>query len=849
MTIYRFGRYVTAMEAYYGDVAVNTQRAYVPNKLTTTIIAYRVGGWIGRNSGSNATARFAVWNTDGGSVPDPDNVLGYTNTATISTAISPGDNNGASYEVDLTTPLLMPSNRYYGIGLTATGAGIGFSEQSAANLSGDNEAIYTKSVGSSVPVNFNAIPGDIEGWMSLWVVGVVNTAPHVPTSLTSGFIASGTTNPILKAAFADDEETLPNSAAWDKLSQVQVQVRRKSDGVAMWTPAVYSATSAEQSAKQSQTTYTGTSLTAGVDYEWRVRHADRAGAWSDWTGWTTFQINPGGAIATSTGTPSGKQTTTTPGPFTGVWSHASSLKAKAVKVQIWSAGDSPTLLMESAAYTLGSQVSVSGTISLTWANTGLSALSKGGSYQYRLSAQDTGNAWSAWTACPFRAFSIDAVPAIPTDLRPRDSQPVSSLPLLSFLTSDADDANANVDGSLTIKRADTTTVSRTATYNATTGRWEYQTTGTDLPSYQTFTWQAKASDGTYDSDYSAWATVVYGQGPTVTVTAPADDATITTGTPTITWTGSGQVSREVKITDTADSSVTVDDSATTATQSFTVPANKLKNGHTYQVQAAITNSVPLTGWSAPITFTLTYTDPDMIQGFAAAPATLNRDTVPSAVYLSWEPTTYAADVFRGCDLWRTAPDGSLLWLRHITNPLQTSFLDAEPVSGALYLYSITQTIAEGLDLMTSPAASDQAQVTISGIVLSDVLNPETYRAHLLSATTPSAPLTQHPLTQNARKLVGLAATKGRTIRSALLSWAPNGKYAIYDTNIASAAQYRDDLTALVAQGHTLCWRDDRGRLYYVSVDNFTVTDRRGGNGYYEIELHTSEEDWRPGEPT
>ena len=285
MAILRYGRYTSGPEFDWGEVGPGYQRACVYDALSSTIIGYQLGGWFGKEIGTPKSRIFVAETT--GTTPDPDTLLAYTDEITPSAAMV--DNSGGAAYVGSIAPRIFAGGQRYALGLTARGGTLGHSMRQAAAISALNRNFYQKSgLASTIPTNPVGGSASYEGHMSLWIVGMVNEAPATPTGLSpSGALAGGVTTPAMEANFSDPNETLPDGRAFDSINQVQIQVRRKSDQTMFWD-RIYTATASERTARRSSITYAGTSLAYGTDYEWRIKHRDRAGAWSGWTAWTTF---------------------------------------------------------------------------------------------------------------------------------------------------------------------------------------------------------------------------------------------------------------------------------------------------------------------------------------------------------------------------------------------------------------------------------------------------------------------------------------------------------------------------------------------------------------------------------
>lgn len=986
MATSRIGYYNTGATPDFGTISADNQRAYTPDALASTVIFYEMGARCGRNGSSTPTCRMGIGDTSNGlATGSPSTRRGYTNSFTPSTQMTYGGD-GATYTQSLITPFVGQAGDAFSLVLTSTNYILGHGMVQAASYSGkDNYNFYDKANSSSIPTDPIGGSAHYEGHMALWATGEVNVAPNTPTALSpSGTLVSTDTTPQLLSSFADSNETLPNGASYDKLSKYEVQVRRTSDSVTMWTPGTFTATATEQTNRQVNRTYAGTALVAGVSYQHRHRHQDLAGAWSAWSAWTSFTINAGGTVVTTSATFNGKQNSQTPSPFAATWSHPNPLNADRAIVRILDANSNVVQTMTQASPVTVS-VANGGTISVTWAQTGFTALARGGiGYKWQMQARDTGAAWSPWSSSV--AFTVNATPNTPSSLSPTGSAALTSAPLLSASATDPDDTLGTATVTAEILRADGTSVSRTMTYNATSKKYEKQTvvgvnevqritrggtatagtftitvpanvrgaqsttaaiaaaatasqiqsalellpnvgvgrvsvtggplttattvnitflmelsatdlaqitvtnslTGTsptltpstvtagvtgDWAGFQTLQWRAQASDGTSSSAFSAYSTFLYGAGPAVTVTAPADEATVTTATYRVTWTvpsGGPQAKYQVVLTEVDAFDVpivggtTYDSGLVTSTNLFhDVPSGIFRNGERYQVVVSVTNATPLTGASQPQQFNVTFTPPATIIGFVASALTLHAATDSDAVRLDWQPTTLPADQFIAYDLYRTALGpaaqasgftaadvddvvGDRVYIRRITNPSQIAYIDGNVTSGVAYLYELEQVVKQGLDELRSVAAQATISVQIPHVLLTAALDPESFGVELRHKAGGSGDaFLQSSLSQSKRKVVPVGGKKGRTVASPFYSWADAGEFEIITDRFMTADERLRRINAIAERGGTLCLRDFTGLKRYLTLDSLEI--QRFSVNHYRVALGFTEEWFVEGE--
>lgn len=837
-----FGRRVTTTDTDMGTIAPGGQRAYVPNRLTQTIIAYRMEMLGGKSAGFSAPrSRMGIGlSLDGGT---PDNLLAVTSEFSPTADMTSGSN-GTVYGANLTAPLLMRPDDY-ALVMTSRSASLEHAMRSAAGITANNEKFYYKT-GLSSTFPTNPITGNptTEGHMDLWVVAVTNTAPATPIDrVPVGDLVSTDLTPQLQSRFSDAEQTLPNGVTYDYLNQVQIAVRRKSDGVSFWN-ITYNATSTERDASFADIQYAGTALVAGVEYEWQTRHSDRAGAWSPWSTWLTFRVASAGSVARPSA-PSGRVNTLngTALNMSALWTHAGGLSTNAVQARLKNAEGS--ILKTSAE--IARTVANNGTISITWSESAFGTLTAGTKYFIEIRGRDTGNIWSPWSAS--QAFNTDARPTTPTGLSPANGAIVTGLPLLTALTSDADDATSGLRMTFEITRSDATKVTVTGTYNATTKRHEYRVTSTDLPSFQIFSVRAFADDTFLASSWSTANSITYAQGPVVTVTEPALNATIVTSTPRISWTTSEQVQAVVRLYQQGSNRLLLTQTFNdTTTRSTVIPPTYLYNGVGYYVTVTVTDTLNLVGHSEAHTFTLQYPALEQVSGFVAYPRFIGHDAVASAIELNWDRTAYAASQFEGYDIFRVPvtgtddPEEGTVFLRRIMSPMQNSFVDYHPRSGVGYEYVIRQNIRMGSDLLVSPDSVGQAQINLEGIVLAAALVPDTYRIDLRFLGSGSGP--DHELKMDQRQKVPIGARHGRTIRSRFRSWEDGGRFNVISDQFATAEQRITRIREAIANGKTFSYRDDKKRKRWVTITAYKEFDFRER---YEVDIQVREEHFVEGE--
>lgn len=856
LVLTRYGRYKTSSEADYGVQAAGQMRACVFDAASDNIWVTKIGGWVGKSGGTNATVRWALYETDGSK--NPTDRLGYSEAATVSTSMA-GPGGGASYSPDVDgDPLMIRSGRRYAIAQLPTGAGIGHSMREAAAISADNEQFYDRSgLSQPPPATFGSYSSSVEGHLTAWAEGYVNEAPRRP----GNFAPTGTINetaPTFEADFRD------NNGAWgaisgdgvdtgDKMSRYHIQLRQVGSTTLLWN-TTYTASSAERAANRISRAYGGSSLSRGTQYEYRIRTADEFGAWYAWTDndWVQFTVANLGFV-TLDDVPTGKIESNTP-DFKGRWTHQSSASTNAVQVRLLSA--SGTVLKTSGVIskTVTSSTAPGTLFTIDWADTGFTPLAWGTNYRYQIRARDTLNNWSDWSAS--RSFSTNAAPSIPANLSPANGAIYSDFPLLSFAMSDADDTTGTgLTATIRITQPDTGTVDVTPTLNTTTGKWEYQTTSSELDEYGAYAWAAIGFDGTLysgeatdisDGTWSASNTFVYANGPTVTIDAPESNDTLTTATFDVEWTTTDQVKYKVAVyrAGTTEAVYESNDGEWTVSSdgSHTVPSGYVRNGETYDITVTVEDSTPLQGSATVTDILIDYTPPDPVANFQATAIAVGTDPVPSAIRLSWDQTAYAAPEFREYTIYRRASGGvdqGELILARITDPSEVALIDYAPASGYEYTYGIRVVTLTGLDELESDVVEATATVNLETTVLTLAGNGGTYRTNLTNVRERSDDRTIDEAVYQP-----LSRSEPTTVRARTRYYTASLEAAIIDTDEATAAQHKAEFEALDAQHGTVCMRYADGTKRFVKIANLSIRWEPGG--FFTASFTARQEFWREG---
>lgn len=696
-----------------------------------------------------------------------------------------------------------------------------------------------------------------------FVITPTNTQPNTPGGLSpSGTVTGTDMTPLMTSTFSDAQEILHNGQAWDYLNTYEIKVTRVNDGVVMWAPAAFTATTTERTNRASSKEYAGTALAYGVPYRYEIRHKDRGGLWSGWAS-TTFTMASLAVVGAPTNPWGWEANATNPGNITAVYNHASGLSTNAIEARLLSSTGS----VVDTSPTVAKTVAPGAVALMTWVEAGFPTLAFGTTYGIQMRARDTNNVWSAeWS--PVTTFRVNAPPLTPSGLTPTANASTSEYPLLQATVSDPDPENptSSLSAFARIKDAAGTVLqTRTMTYNATTGKFEYQTIAADLPSYATYKWDAYSYDGTYYSGgaavssqatKSAESTFVYAAGPVVTITAPG--STVATLTPAVTWTATytnaSQQKRRIQLVNPDTGAVVYDTGHITSTstswsiQSVTnwIGGERWNNGETFDLILTLTDTNGLEG-SDTQTVTLTY--PAVAQvAFSAVGTALPGTHGTNAVLLDLTQTSYSPSVFVSYDIYReeligqtdSVRPGTRVFLKEETNPGRTTFLDADVTSWQRYRYQIVQRITSGNDILASDFSSQVVMVHWDGTIIHMPYAPLDRCVELRFGTLGGSYSPQIALGQSQR-LDTPIGVGGRVAHFGPgLTMDPSGDYGITGDDLKTAQDRLSDLLDVYnaqrggydGRPHILCWRDGRGgpfgRIYGIISGEPTITFEMGG---------------------
>lgn len=805
--------------------------AYVADAATENGWLYAVAIRCARSGATNPTLAVGPYATSAG---NPATLLTQADPFVVTSATE------AEFTRDLQASVQFAKTAGLAFAALPTGGDLTLDMAGAASLSNpDSVLFFWDDAATVLHQNFDIDRSSIEGHLSIWGLYESNVGPRAPTSVTPGSTDQstpaqiGTATPSFVFNFADDNETLPNGLVGDALKRGRVRVLTAAGGL-VWDSGSVNATTAQTAARSMTIVYAGPALATGTTYQVWTTVADRFDAWSPNSAPRWFVVGAG-RVDTAAGTPLGKTDSQTPGPFVAVWRHTGGLATNAVEVKV--TGDAGSLVQASATLTMA--VANNATISVAYATAfGTKLLPWDGErLTWWMRGRATDGNWSGWSG---QGFWTDDPPQVPLSVTPPNNAVLTSRPLLAVTCADTDDTATQVTVTCRIMNAAGTVLSTHAmAWNSTAKRYEYQTTVADLATFATYGWDAYAFDGTV---YSGGTTVLaaaansadraftFTSGPVVAITAPLGP-TVTTNTPTVTWTvtGSAQVSRVVELIRNGET-IHRTNFVTTA-HSYTVPSllstgEQLHEADLFELHVYATDGAGLQGHDM-VLLALDYPPVTPLQPTVRLVNGRN-DLTPSVVRISWPQSGYTVDQFRYYRLERrisadmlaanpTLPDDPVVFKRmEIT---QTSYDDHEATSGVAYTYRLKQYVTLGADTQGSATQTADITVLFEAAIIHDVRDPmlhrvvfDARRARTITAVTDFAVVSPW----NQQKPIQFESdVYYREIDLTLVLTARSVQAANYDLYL---------MERQIKLGGILCYRDGRGNKFYGRWSSGPVVD-------------------------
>jgi len=329
-------------------------------------------------------------------------------------------------------------------------------------------------------------------------------------------------------------------------------------------------------------------------------------------------------------------------------------------------------------------------------------------------------------------------------------------------------------------------------------------------------WKVQVWDGgDSTTGYSNYHLFYVSDVPTVTITAPAEAGTVTTGNPTITWSvdaGTTQASRTISIKRSSDNVVVFTNSATTSSQTFTPPTTILQNGVSYVVTVSVTDIVGLTG-SDSNTFSTSYTAPPDVTYSVNATDIDNvgyilidwSQMTPDAQWLSWKLYRRIS----GSDTWDL--------LATYTNVNTRTYKDWMVTAGDEYEYAVTQTAnrsGESIESVINPFPIPHEAATTHYWLISPYDENDSMRIDLVSSDSYTDSYDEAELI-----LIG----RGRKMNHGTRHGYSGSLVAqLRDDSVMTARQKRMKLQIIKEQRTAYYLRNPFGDILLVSMGNLSI---------------------------
>ncbi|MCA9860360.1 MAG: hypothetical protein KC438_11590, partial [Thermomicrobiales bacterium] len=254
---------------------------------------------------------------------------------------------------------------------------------------------------------------------------------------------------------------------------------------------------------------------------------------------------------------------------------------------------------------------------------------------------------------------------------------------------------------------------------------------------------------------------------------------------------------------------------------WTIPAGFLRNSTAYELEVEVEDSNPLQGSSGRIAFSTSYTPPADPTGVQALPYALGTDPLPSSILVQADVAA-GGDLFVGRYIYRDdLTDRPLVVLSSASD---TAFIDPFPVSGRLHVYTwrdVFFTDDSESEMIESPGVTVSAVVDLRGSVLASVIEPASRRSYLTSVQT-----RDRSLNRDRERLIGWTSSKPTSYVGIAEYWAIDLTIRIKGHDVLTPLEQAAEFEALLLANETMCYRDERGRKYFVTFDGESLADTR-----------------------
>lgn len=843
-----FGRKPSGNDAGIGDVGAGAMRASIMGSLTGHFWIINFGGRVGRRSASGTpTIEYAIYEASSGGVVGAR--LGVSGTTTAPTIME--DNaSGADVVKKPAAPIIGVANQPYALAIRANGGG-------AAAVHGQDNSGWVMhqryGIGSSYPTPFAATQVDNQGKESLWVEYILNRRPKTPSNplpVAGSTIAQ--TLPPMAVDFRDDDEVLTGFSLGqcDKLKSYSFEIWNSSKTTRIKSSGKQNADGTMQTNRRATWTPTGAALTPGT-YVARAIVYDLTDSPSDTAEWT-FVVNAGGAFSSvdlAAGSyVSGSSVTlaTSPG-FTATWSHLDSYSTATVTARIVDASGG---IVRTAA-TISRTIANGASSSFTFADFSWSALPKGQVARIQIQATDTASGTSGWASSPL--FTVNADPTVTALVSPGSGAASTTRPKLVVDFADGNDADASLTTTVAVRASGDTgsgTTVATKSFNSTTGYWEFFPNATNMPAVGNFEWRAMATDPWgVSSAWSSWRAISFVNPPAVTLTAPT--GTITTGTPTITFTVDRAMTSFQAVISTGGVQIFDSGLVTSSVGNQPVPPGRLRNATTYSLSLTVNTTDGLSVTNT-YSFLVSYTQPAAVSNLSVTKVAGSFEgTDPtnwSLARIAWDAvsTGVVADADFGGYVVRRRNNatGEDRVLRQLYTRGETVFIDKTAQSGTSYTYSVVYLkLMNNIDFVESVPASGTLTIVLNHAVLVSMGSDNTAVPLFYWDERGRKPHT-------AKQIVETWGEKPIVFQGIQNYDSVSGTFLIFDDDLGAFTS-RDVIAALDSLNEVdldtdgdpvpqiVCYRDPKRRVFYGTLTDYDEKDRHEDN-ISEVEIEVTE---------
>lgn len=726
-----FGRKPLGDDVGWGQTSAGVARGSIMGRPALNGRVYLLAGRLGRYesaAGSNPLIRLAIYGTTGGTTVG--NILGQTAAFTVSAFMRSSDT-GADYLVKPTAPIKVYSAQTYALAALGTGYAWSHGQDNSGHTMHERGGL------AALPSPFGSTNTRPEGKMSLWAMIQANRKPLAPSGLspTPGSYTSDST-PTLACDFRDPDETLPgyDIGEADKVSAWRFEVWNTALTTRLRDSGKVPATAAQQTARRVSWDVP-TALPA-------ASYIARATVWDDMDSpsvakdWA-FQVNAGGALSnpviepadTYGEKPTGEEVTGPNPRMSATYGHAGALSGTHYQMVVW---NSAGTIVQGPTADIALAVAPGAVVTQSPIGAGLAALTAAQKYTLGMRVKDSGGLYTPWAKTPL--LQVNAAPTAPGSMLPAPNATFQSPPELSVISGDPSDDKSRLTTTFYVRAQGDLGAGVAIPSSYSGDRHRAQTTTAQLTAKGIWEWQARSQDewGAL-GPLTAWQAFTYADPPVVTITSPAEGATIATGTPSVDFTSSVAMSTSrLQIRD-VDTGAIVHDSGDIATAgtggSRSVPAAVLRANRTYDLIIDVTSTVGLVGTESN-RVTLVYPA-------VAALASLTAEQYAGPYELPDLPAEWSRYLFSWPSATTTeAPDNEFLGyiLRRINlatgeakvvafleERASTTWIDKTMLSGVAYRYEITILLVRNtIDQIESAPAIVQATLYLRNTVIASL---------------------------------------------------------------------------------------------------------------------------------